>query len=55
MQLDRDKNSFQQMLMEQLQIHMQRNGPRYRSYTYTKFNSKLNADLNVKHKAIKIL
>ena len=43
------------MVLEQLDIHMQKNESRHISYTLQKINSKWIIDLNVKHKTIKLL
>ena len=43
------------MVLEQLDIHMQKNESRHISYTLQKINSKWIIDLNVKHKTIKFL
>lgn len=46
--------TFQQMLLEQPNIHMQRNEPRHRPYPITKINSQCIIDLNAKAR-LKIL
>lgn len=48
---------FHQMVLEQLDIHMQTKGPRttHTSPSHTKFNSTWITDLNVKPKTMKIL
>ena len=43
------------MVLEQLDIHMQRNELRFRHYTFIKFNSKWITELTVKCKIIKFL
>ena len=42
-------------VLEQLDIHMQKNESRHRFYTHQKISSKWIIDLNVKYKTIKLL
>ena len=51
------KQSFQQFVLEKLDIHMQRKEKESRQnfYAFTKINSKRITDLNVKCKTIKLL
>ena len=49
------EQSFQQILLEQLDIHMQKNECRHGPYTCTKINSKWIINLSIKCKTVKFI
>ena len=48
-QFNREREAFQQMVLGQLGIHMQKNGVEPLHYSIYKINSKYMKDLNVKN------
>ena len=49
------RSSFQQMVLDELNMHMQKNKPRHNLTPFTRINSKWITDLNVKHNSRKLL